>query len=260
METDSKTYDLLPPYEPDDGPSSNALEPTVLVLAGQSIHAETATSAPLYQMSRSVISPTPKQDGTSVTFERIEHSVPEKVEGTASAKPRTQLLFYLAHPVNAEYRKDTPAYFITAASPQMVGNIVFETSKSVIQKTEFKALLSANRTASDKPLFDEKAEPLFNIKPKWKGGGHKWTGPDGTQVALEEGKGAEHKLAITAPMEREMRDALVAMWVLRLWHDTAETRQAKREVLESMTPISAYSDMKLAKRAGALSGIAGGAC
>lgn len=229
MESDAKAYELAPPYENTyDDPSKDVLEPAILVLAGQSVH-ETATSTPLYHMSRRVTSSPPKQDGTSVTFERVEHGIPEKAEGTASARQHSHLLFYLVHPLNAKYRKDTPAYFITAASPQMIGNISFETSKSMIQKTKLKAYLSVKKTASDKPLFDEKAQLIFSVKPKWNVSSYKWTGPDGAQVAFEDGKGDEHKLVITSPMQREMRDALVAMWVLKLWHDTAENRDAKRE-------------------------------
>ena len=36
-------------------------------------------------------------------------------------------------------------------------------------------------------------------------------------------------MVVTVLMKREMRDVLVALWVLRLWFDAAESRQARRE-------------------------------
>lgn len=120
----------------------------------------------------------------------------------------------------------------------MMGNIHFETTKqSQFQKPEFKALLSPNKSASSSPLFffsdgeteNQQCRLLFNIKPKakWKGGRSRyiWADADGREVAVEEVK----KLVVTVPMKREMRDVLVALWVLRLWFDTAESRQARRE-------------------------------
>ncbi|KAI9923875.1 hypothetical protein ASPWEDRAFT_26422 [Aspergillus wentii DTO 134E9] len=229
------------------GFSSEMIDPAVLVLAGQSIVNENA-STPLYQINRDVTAI--PQKGSSVIFERIDNI--EKEE-------HNQHIFYLAHPPDAQYRNDTPAYYITSVSSETLGNIVFETAKSRLQKTEFKALLSAKKTASDKPLFDDRPQLLFTVKPKWPGSQYKWTDADGKQIALEDKKGDQQKLSILVSMEQEMRDALVAMWVLRIWHDTAESRKAKREALDSMAPPVPYiSDMKLMKRTGALGAVGGG--
>lgn len=211
-------------------PAKDILEPTALVLENQSILAENVPSTPLYQMNWSVTSVS--QKGSSIIFERVEHHVPENVGSTTPTKPQNKHIFYLAHPVNAQYRTDIPAaYYVTSVSREMLGNITLEISKSQFQKPEFKALLSAKKTASDNPLFNEKAQqkPLFNVKRTWKGGGYKWFNSDGGEVAFEDGKDGQDKLVVVVSMQREMRDALVAMWALRLWHDTAESRQAKRE-------------------------------
>jgi hypothetical protein len=48
-------------------------------------------------------------------------------------------------------------------------------------------------------------------------------------VAVDEKEDDRCKLSITRIMPQELRDALVATWLLRLWHDTAESKQAKRE-------------------------------
>lgn len=47
------------------------------------------------------------------------------------------------------------------------------------------------------------------------------------------------KLVITKAMDRETRDALVATWVLRLWHDVAESSEARRDG-KSYGPIFLY--------------------
>jgi hypothetical protein len=146
---------------------------------------------------------------------------------------------------------------------------------------EFKAFLSAKKTASDKPLFDNKKfeQNIISAKSKWASGRYRWVDVDSREVAVEEGKGEQHRLVVTVPMPREMRDVLVALWVLRLWYYTAESRQARRKgklsrvllnsfgrlvnfctALERLTPPSAYGgvELKFAKRTGALGAISGG--
>jgi hypothetical protein len=226
MEPNSQS--LLPAYEEaNEGPSKDILKPAVLVLAGQSVVSETAPTMPLYQMSWSVTSI--PQKNSSVVFERVEHVQAEKVESTAPSKQQNRHLFYLAHPAGAQFHTDSPAYYITSVLPEMLGNISLEAFKSRFQKPEFKTLLSAKKSMSASPLFDKKAQPLFDVKPNWMGRRYTWTDSKGQQVAYEDGKVKPHKLVVTTSMERVMRDALVATWCLRLWHDTAESRQAHRE-------------------------------
>lgn len=232
-----KTMDSDPQsYEETGGkPSKNILEPAVLFLSGQSVLAEAAISIPLYQLNSDIRSISNKD--SSVVFERVEHNVPElkiEIEGVTTSTLRKRHLFYLAHPMNAQYRTDIPArYYITSAVPEMVGNIRLETSKARFQRASFKAMLSAKQTASDKPLFDEGTQQLllFDIHPNWKVGRncYRWSDSNGRQVAVEEKEDNIYKLSVTRIMPQELRDALVATWLLRLWHDTAESKQAKME-------------------------------
>lgn len=233
MAPESDKHDLPPYKDTHENTSKEILEATALVLEGQSVRTETTTSAPLYQINQSVTSTSQKV--STVRFERVEHDVlPVKSGGTTLTEPRNQHLFYLVHPVGAQYRTDLPAhYYVTSVSPEMVGNICFEISSARFQEAEFKALLSLKKNAQDKPLFenDERAQQLlFSAKPKWRISRHYiWTDSDGRQVAVEDGDGDQHKLIVTTSMWKELRDALVAMWILRLWHDRAESRQAKRK-------------------------------
>ena len=231
MESDAKAYVQSPTViESSCEASMEVLEPVVLLLAGESILVEDTASMSLYRLSRSVLSFSSKQS-SSVIFERVEQESSRQVTSTEPTEQQNRHLFHLVHPINAGYRTDIPAYYITSISPGMIGNIQLEMSKSRLQKTEFRALLSPNKSASDKSLFNEKAHQrlLFSIKPKWIGNGYRWTDSNGGEVAFEVRQNGEHKLVIKAHMQRKTRDALVAIWALRLWHDTAESRQAKRE-------------------------------
>lgn len=230
--------------EPDPGPpppyaeaiKDDILDPAVLILAGQSIHAEPEPETeptPLYQLSQSVTRI--PQRSSSVVFERVDAS---KAKGTAgaSASARTQHLFYIVHPANARYRKDVPAYYLTTVARETgLGNIRLEPGKSQIplQRADFAAMLSASRTMGDKPLFDGEGERvLFHTRPssKWVRG-YRWLDSAGREVAVEEEDKKEegrHRLVVGARMQRAKRDALVALWVLRVWHETAESPEARR--------------------------------
>ncbi|KAL2844075.1 hypothetical protein BJY01DRAFT_248320 [Aspergillus pseudoustus] len=220
MEPDAKYLDPPPPYEETAAegrsPPILRLEPVTLVLDGQ--------------------------------FERLEpnNCVPEKLVAPEAqqCEPQYRHLFYPAHPSDAQYRTDIPAYYITAVDKETLGNIHLGTSKSRLRKMEFEALLTST---------------LFTARPaKLMGSRYNWIQEDGSQVAVEEGKDDEDKMVIAAPMTEEMRDALVAVWMLKLWYETAETRQAKREELERMMPpVSSYQDWNYAKKVGTLGGFAG---
>ncbi|CAG8411044.1 unnamed protein product [Penicillium salamii] len=229
--------------EPDGKQSKGTLEPTVLFLSGHSVLDEAATSTPLYQVNCDITSISNKD--SSLVFERVDHKVPEleleDVDVTAGTS-RKRPIFYLAHPMNAQYRTDIPArYYITAALPEMVGNIRLDTSGTRFHKVSFKAMLSSGKTASHQPLFDEVTQQLlFDIQPQWKLGRscYKWSDCVGKQLAVEEHMGDIYKLSITTHLEQSLRDALVAVWLLRLWHDTAESKQAKKECESSRAPLS----------------------
>ncbi|KAJ5199771.1 hypothetical protein N7491_009432 [Penicillium cf. griseofulvum] len=234
MDSDSESYEKT-----GGNPSKDILEPADLFLSGRSVISKAESSTPLYQLNSDIQSISNK--ASSVAFERVDHDVPGfeiEIEGATAGTPRKHHLFYLAHPVNARYRTDIAArYYITSAEPEMVGNIRLEIFETRFQKTSFKAMLSPKRTASDNPLFDEDTQQLlFNIQPIWKVGRncYRWSDSNGRQLAVEEKEDDRYGLSVTTSMSEGLRDALVATWLLRLWHDTAESKQAKREFFESM--------------------------
>ncbi|KAM0337490.1 hypothetical protein ACHAPQ_003061 [Fusarium lateritium] len=254
MATDSTTH-IFPV------PSDETSSPTTLVFSGQQITSEDEPTTPLYSLSRELSCMV--QRNMSIIFERVEFVK----SGTSSTRRRrTHDLYYLVHPRNANYRDDLPGYYITATAPGTLGNVQFDISKTVLQKAEFKALLNADKSAADVLLFNhETQQMLFDIKPKWKGGHYQWMDADGQKIAYESGKGDDQKLVIQVQLQQQTRDVLVALWILRIWHDIAESRGAKRQELEELTGpigVSSYPDTKALKgvaAAGALAG-AGAGC
>ncbi|KAM0250822.1 hypothetical protein ACHAP5_002039 [Fusarium lateritium] len=249
MATDSAAH-ILPT------PSNETSSSTTLVFSGQQIASEDEPTTPLYSLSRELACTV--QRNMSIIFERVEFTE----SGTSSIRRRrTHDLYYLVHPRNAHYRDDLPGYYVTAAAPGTLGNVQFDVSKTVLQKAEFKALLNTDKSAADILLFNhETQQMLFEIKPKWKGGHYQWMDANGQKIAYESGKGDDHKLVIQVQLQRQTRDVLVALWILRIWHDIAESRGAKRQELEELTgPIDApsYPDTKALKGVAATGALAG---
>ncbi|KAI1098114.1 hypothetical protein F4804DRAFT_325637 [Jackrogersella minutella] len=258
MGFDSK--DLPPPYEAEtQGSPKDILDPATFVLTGRSVVSDTTPNTPIYQMNWSVTSI--PQKGSSVIFERVEDDLPLEAKNVTSIEQLgSRQIFYLAHPAGAQYQTDSPAYYLTSVTPESPGNISLEASQSRFQKTEFKMLLSKGKTWLDKPLFNRSPELLFKAKPRWMGGCYTWSDSSGRQLAYEDDKGGQHKLLVTMPIAKDIRDALVATWCLRLWYETAESTQAKRDAMERLTPIEGiqgYNNMKMVKRIGALGSLGG---
>lgn len=169
----------------------------------------------------------------------------------APKKQQKRHIFYRAHPAGADFQTDTPAYYITSVSREgTLGYIGLRSTKPLLQRPQLEAMLSAARTAADKPLFDENPSVVFGIRPKMLSGRNTWVDSDRSQVAVEERKGSHHTLDITAPMRREVRDALVATWCLKVWHDTAESPQARKDGkshtcrLKRSTTLRLITDLK----------------
>ncbi|KAI1490879.1 hypothetical protein F5X96DRAFT_669233 [Biscogniauxia mediterranea] len=69
----------------------------------------------------------------------------------------------------------------------------------------------------------EDGNVLFEIRQKSKK--YEWVDFNGRLVAVEDGEDEQYRLVVTVALEQETLDALVAMWCLRIWHDSAEGRE-----------------------------------
>jgi hypothetical protein len=249
---------------------SSIVEPTTLILKDDKIYTDTQPPTQLYTTSRNVTSAT--QSGTSSV--QLYRSTDSEYNSDISNSSNNTHLFYLVHPLNADYRTDKPAYYITAASPgACLGNIRLEAAAkasfpSIKKRTaQVKAYLSRHKSSHDDELFvpSEEETLLFTAKANWSGTVQKWMDANDDEIAIASGGGGGGDakmttLDITVKMEDETRDALVAMWMLCLWREAAEKREVKMAALEKLTPapVQGYGSDKTTKRTGALGGLAAG--
>ncbi len=239
---------------------STIIEPTTLVVHDNNIYVDTLPRTILYTTSQSLTS-LPQSNTSSIKFYRAAENVAplNKPESSSAHKP----LFYLVHPLYADYRTDKPAYYMTSASPGGLGNIRLETNKasfpSVKKTSQLRAHLSGGKSAEDDELFAAEEELLFAVKSNWSGTTQTWTDADGGEVAVVNSDD-RLKLFISARLDEETRDGLAATWALCLWREMAERKDVKREELEKLTPAQSqgYGNGKMWKRTAALGGLAAG--
>ncbi|CAI6088497.1 unnamed protein product [Clonostachys chloroleuca] len=238
MGTDTLDTELPPSYEAATGQAPYELvEPASLVLHGMDIVVENKGDAtPLYQLSRNITALPPKNNSSSIHLHRVERGASEKTNG----EPVTTHIFHLVHPVNADFRDDLPPYYVTATSPDALGNIILEANKHTLQRTEFSAKLSRDTNSGTKPLFHAKDDQqlVFYSKNSRKGG-QEWLDQHGKLLATECHNDQLPTLKMETPVPRKLKDALVAMWCTMLWYELAESRGAKRERKCDPTPYVA---------------------
>ncbi|KAI5918708.1 hypothetical protein F4810DRAFT_690724 [Camillea tinctor] len=202
-----------PPYDDGDRERDSAgdvLQPVILVLAGHFIHSESVNSAPLYELSRGVSSLS--HTDQSATFLRLEHNVKTSQDGNPRIVRRDRHIFELKHPPSV-ISTSKYSYFLQSVSKQTLGNIGLK--KSHVSRRGFKAMHISRSGGEDSVLFE--------IKQKNKK--YEWLDFNERMVAVEDGADEQYRLVVTAALQQETLDALVAMWCLRIWHDSAEEKE-----------------------------------
>ncbi|RYO84430.1 hypothetical protein DL762_005657 [Monosporascus cannonballus] len=214
-------HDEPPPYEMDDGNVSDGIvQPVILVLAGQSIHAESSESAPLYEVNRGVSSLS--HVDTAVEFSRVEHNVRTNPDGTPLIKQRGRHLYNLVQVKDVMAWKATGLFHLQSVSRRTMGSFGLKRS-SRLRKGDFKlARMISKKNDLNGPSFEDGGRYLFEVKRK--GSRCQWTNSYGSPIAIEDVNNSQHVLVITAALSREQADVLVATWCLRLWYDSAENK------------------------------------
>ncbi|KAF4960135.1 hypothetical protein FGADI_1153 [Fusarium gaditjirri] len=213
MGPDSTTLDQASPIQ-------KTSVPTTLVFDGQQITLENEPSIPLYRLSRAIASKVQKH--CSIIFEQIEVVETPHPDGKGSRiRQRPHDLYYLVNSLlMLQRRHDTPACYLTAPSPNALGNIQVDVYNTPSQYLGFKAMLNADKSADDVQLFKaDTQEILFEMRPKLKSCHYQWIAADGQIIAYEAGQEGSHKLVIQVPLQQDIMDALVALWTLRLWYE-----------------------------------------
>ncbi|SPJ71233.1 uncharacterized protein FTOL_00961 [Fusarium torulosum] len=191
------------------------LGPATLYISGRFIYSTDPQETPLYEFSHSI--GYLHDNDRSVKVERVDTVV--KTSGEAA--PKNRHLFDLKHPTAAEF--PTFPYHAEAASRRALGSfgVSYFRSGNPLRHTKGYRFDRAVKGA------DRKLEPqdvLFEAcSSRSKGVCYEWRGCQGEIIAREvEDEKASMSLVITAEMSVELRDALVAAWILRIWWDLSK--------------------------------------
>jgi len=231
MSFDSTSPESPPSYNDID---NELWEPTILVLAGVTVHAESGDSAPLYILNRAVASIT--QSTERVEFERVERTIKGSTDKPV-VKPRSRHIYNLVYmkgpPGGLEFMpSESPHAYVQAVSRRVrIGSVG-------LKKTRFRSRVTAlpidtsgkNSKYAGLPSFHKDTKPLFQIQQK--DGKNQWTDSDGNAVAVEDHGDGQHRFIITASLKRHTIDALVALWCCRIWQHSAENAKGLDEGME----------------------------
>lgn len=193
------------------------LQPEVLTLHRESITSDAAPDEERYKLSHCVAFTLPREKKGTTYDQRI------KLQSSRGH------LFFLVRP---HPHKPTGTWHIMSKWPEEEEDhqIVLQASKE-----QFTALLRAEVVHTTVPSShpEDDHDILLTMKPRWLSTTEfNYLDGDGRQLACEERDGHEYKLIVTVEMSRGLRDALVALWCLRVWRETMtmEERKLRKDV------------------------------
>ncbi|KAI3394327.1 hypothetical protein diail_2879 [Diaporthe ilicicola] len=228
---------------PDKPPSYDEVidvcQPTILILAGQSIHAESADSAPLYQLNRGIA--TLSHATQSVEFQRVQYTVRTTSGGGPAVKPRERHIYNLRHIAKVpggidSWPSESPHYFVESVSSttREAGTLGLKKPRFLGRKPwRVLPVDLSGKNSKHKyglPTFVKDAKPVFEITHTK--AGYEWSGGEGQAIAVEDEGEDLHRLIVTASLPRKTMDALVALWCCRLWQYSADNKEQIHEGME----------------------------
>lgn len=252
------TSQFVPPsYEPHQQHEvqDNAIVgPTIFVLAGQSIHAKTPDSPPVYELSRSVAILTKATE--KVEFERLDLTVHgTSAEGVIAPviRYRRRHLYDLRRTVKkpriglsrSRANSDAPEYYIHSLSRRTLGHVGLSKFSHGGFPAGFSAV--AVQVKGSQVRLVNRDKPLFRLQ-RSEHRSH-WVSVESEDVlAIEDAADNQKRLIFMKPMPRKEVDALVALWCCRIWQSAAARAEvARREaggskLLCSVSVVEKYTD------------------
>ncbi|RKU46117.1 hypothetical protein DL546_006722 [Coniochaeta pulveracea] len=192
--------------------AEDLVQPVILVLTGQLIHAESNPTVLLYKVNRGITNSGPAI--WLIEFERME-------PGTGPAKQRFRHIYNLHHlpPLLRMPSRRRAEYFIeaVAAPTRGLGHLGLRQTRVGEHWTVLPVDMKGC-TEIDRPPFVADAAPVLEAHHRQ--GAWKWTDGNGRDLALEYDSDREYRLLVTACLPREMLDALVALWCCRVWQQS----------------------------------------
>ncbi|KUI55056.1 hypothetical protein VP1G_02383 [Cytospora mali] len=211
---EAPNYEDPPPYN--DLDQDEILQPVVLLLAGQSIVAETAVaetadSIPLYKLNRGIASLT--HASQKVDFERVQRTIKMGSDGNPTIRTRDRLIYNLRHQRTSTgglepLPSDSPYYFIESVSTttRAIGNLGI---KKLHFRQHWKVLpvdVSGKNSKAGVPQFLKNAAPVFEID--YSQNRYEWLDAKGQAIAVESDRGDKHRLIVMASLPQQTMDAL----------------------------------------------------
>ncbi|KAI0528482.1 hypothetical protein GGR58DRAFT_495793 [Xylaria digitata] len=225
-------------------PTDDAMQPMILVLAGQTIHAETASSAPLYHLDRGIASLS--RVTAKVTLERVERVVRTSSDNEPSLRDHRRHVFTLERSwtVYNSLPSNCPHFFARAVSKHALGHFGLKKARLRSAFTALPLDIAGKGNKLGLPGFANDAQPLFELRRR--DGRWEWADKNGNAVAVEDEGDDTHRMIVTAPLPRTTLDALVALWCCRLWEYSADHTEEAQQGTDGIR-----SKLKMGKDAGA---------
>jgi hypothetical protein len=212
--------DRLPSYTADPTPSSNDLiDPTTLLLYGQSIHSQDLSTPPLYTLSLSLSGLNPRLDPVKLT--RLDYSIrtPSSPDSGPEVTARRLRLFNLVHP----HKGTAPTFplYLEAASSRAMASVGFASSGGP-RWTGVRIVRCKGELAGREAMFEARMVNAGGVL--WSQPRAQTPGDDKQDIVAVESEGQDQEgdtrmLRICRVMRQCERDCLVALWCLRVWDD-----------------------------------------
>ncbi|KAI2602635.1 hypothetical protein GGR54DRAFT_491284 [Hypoxylon sp. NC1633] len=220
-----------PPEERGDDPppyvtgghndAEEIVQPAILVLAGQSIRAQTVDGPALYELSRDVSqSSISEAQLAQVSLERLVQNIRFDSGGTPRMKQHSRHIFELKH-LPPVISTGFP-YCLEPVSRSAMGNLALKAAsfprsgfKVVRIRPEKEDGFPKGYKARKESLRE--VEEIFEIRKKR--GHYEWVGAGEQRIAIEDQTGGRHQLIVISPVTRKTMDAMIGCWCLRIWRD-----------------------------------------
>ncbi|KAI8185212.1 hypothetical protein KHU50_013305 [Colletotrichum sp. SAR 10_65] len=200
---------LPPEYTEDASDVQETLQPDTLRRADRFIHSANSaeTDSGVYETNREIDSL--RENDRKIEFSRIDYSLKRRGGRDSTAAP--EIVAHPKHVFNIERPplvvQEPFSYYIRAVSRSGIGAVGVRFSKigkgSICKAWLVKRKLNATSDWEAKEL-------LFDVRIN--NDVCDWMDDSGRRLAVEESRDGINSLNILVPMERAMRDALVATW------------------------------------------------
>jgi len=221
MPPKNNIQDTLPAYTGEA--STEIWEPAILVLAGTTIHAESADTAPLYRLSRAVANLTISTK--EVEFRRIERSVKTRAEEPVVV-PQSRHIYDINCTRGGDGRRTVSVFIECVSRNRTMGHLGIQRLYPFLKKGLVVKSIDIVNGLRTYGTFSKDASTLFLIEPR-KDNKDVWTDCNGKVLAMQDWSDDQHKLIITVSLHCETVDALVALWCGRIWQYSERDHAAK---------------------------------